>query len=119
MIDFPAHDAKKFGEDQVAELVVRRASAVWQDRYRAYTLYVDGEERGSIKAGSEMHIQVAPGKHACQLRLDWCSSPIFETEVAANETKIVECGPNANPFSSIIFITFLRKRYIWVRAERT
>jgi hypothetical protein len=39
-------------------------------------------------------------------------------EVAANETKIVECGPNANPFLSVVFVTFLRKRYIWVRVER-
>jgi hypothetical protein len=49
--------------------------------------------------------------------LDWCSSPIFEIEVAANETKIVECGPNANPFLSLIFVTVLRKRYMWVRVE--
>jgi hypothetical protein len=103
----------------VPELVVRRASAVWQDRYRAYKVYVDGEQRDSINADSEVHIQVAPGKHACQLRLDWCSSPILEIEVAANETKIVECGSNANPFLSVIFVTFLRKRYIWVRVERT
>jgi hypothetical protein len=103
----------------VAELVVRRASAVWQDRYRAYKVYVDGEQRGSINADSEVHIHVAPGRHVCQLRLDWCSSPIFELEVAANKTKIVECGSNANPFLSLIYVMFLRKRYIWARVERT
>jgi hypothetical protein len=101
----------------LAKLVVRRAGAVWQDRYRAYKVYVDGKQRDSINADSEVHIHVAPGKHVCQLRLDWCSSPIFEIEIAANETKIVECGPNANPFLSLIFVTVLRKRYMWVRVE--
>ena len=101
----------------MAELVVRRAGAVWQDRYRAYKVYVDGEQRDAVNADSEVRIHVAAGKHACQLRLDWCSSPIFEIEVAANETKIVGCGPNANPFLSLIFVTLLRKRYIWLRVE--
>jgi hypothetical protein len=82
-------------------------------------VYIDGEQRDSITAGSEVHIRIVPGKHACQLRIDWCSSPILEIDVAENERKIVDCGSNANPFSSIIFLTFLRKRYIWVRAERT
>jgi hypothetical protein len=103
----------------VAELIIRRASAMWQDRYRAFKVYIDGEQRDSIHAGSEVHIPVASGKHACQLRIDWCSSLILEIEVAENERQIVECGSNANPFSSIIFLTFLRKRYIWVRAKQS
>ena len=103
----------------MAELVVRRAGAVWVDRYRTYKVYVDGEQRDALNADTEVRIHVAPGKHAFQLRLDWCSSPVIEIEVAANETKIVECGPNSNPFLSLIFVTLLRKQYIWVRPEQT
>ena len=99
----------------MAEIVVRRASTAWQDRYRAFKVFVDGERRGSIASGSELGVEVAPGTHAVQLKLDWCSSPIVEIEVAANKTKIVDCGSNANPFLSLMVVTFFRKQYIWAR----
>jgi hypothetical protein len=89
-----------------------RPKKAWQDKLRAYKIFVDNQEVGAIKQQGEFHFGVAPGKHTVQLKIDWCYSPTVEVEVAMGSTASLTCEPGAHPLLSLLYITLLRKRYI-------
>jgi hypothetical protein len=93
-------------------LKITRPKKKWQDRFRAYTILVDGAEVGDIRQLNEVLVPVAPGRHSVQFRVDWCRSPSVDIEVAEGATEVVTCEPNAHPLLAIVYISFLRSRYI-------
>ncbi len=99
----------------MSQLVVRRSKSLWQDRVRDYTVLVDGKEAARIGNNSETTIEIDPGTHSVRLQIDWCHSPEIEVSVSSDDTIRLECGPNANPFLVIFYITLWKNRYIWLR----
>jgi hypothetical protein len=99
----------------MAEIVIRRLKALWQDRARAYQIIVDGMHAGTIGNDAEARIAVTPGRHTVRLEIDWCGSPEVEVDVGAGTECRLECGPNANPFMAFVYITFRKDRYLWLR----
>lgn len=118
----------------MAELLFRRGGSFWHDtfwhdmaiagmsasvtrRSRAYRILVDGKECATIKQNSEVRVSVIPGKHNVQLRVDWCSSPSLEIMAVNERIEIIECGPNSKLFREWVYISFLRKDYIWIKRK--
>ena len=101
----------------MSSLVLRRASVSWQDRVRDYVVLVDGIEQGRIGNGGEVSIEVSPGTHAIQLKVDWCRSRPLEVRLAEGETKSLACGPNSHPFLVLFYIIFRTGDYIWLRED--
>jgi len=99
----------------MTKITVRRAKAIWQDRVRDYTVLLDEKEVAKVSNGSEVEFVVEPGKHTIQMQIDWCSSPKLEVDVPPGEPLILECGPNASPFSAFMYITIWKNKYIWLR----
>lgn len=100
----------------MAEIVVRRQRAFWQDVLRNYTVTVDGQDAGRISNGAELRIPVSPGTHTVQMKIDWCRSKPLAVNVETNRETVLECGPNADPlFTSLIYLTFLSSDYLWLR----
>lgn len=95
-------------------LLVRRAMVAWQDRVRSYRVIIDDKEVAQIANGAEVEVPVDAGKHVVQLKIDWCQSEALEVNVASGEKKILECGPNATPWLALLYITVLRKKYLWL-----
>ena len=102
----------------MTKIIVRRKKAIWQDRARKYTVLLDGREIARVSNGSEVEFDVEPGKHTVQMQIDWCHSQKFELDVRLAEPVILECGPNASPFSAIFYITLWKNKYIWLRGLR-
>ncbi len=100
----------------MSELIIRRQHAVWGDRLRDYAVFVDGRKVAEISNGAEARIPVSAGRHAVQLRIDWCQSNRLDIVVDENSDTIVECGPNAKPLLVLLYITFLRGQYLWLKA---
>lgn len=76
------------------ELIIRRGRA-YADAVRAYKIFVDGEARGEIRQGGEVSLDVPPGQHVVQLRVDWCTSS--EVTVRAGEAPVVlACRPKSS-----------------------
>jgi hypothetical protein len=94
----------------VARLRLYREPAAWQDRLRAYTLLVDGKARGSIKQGETLEIDLSPGDHKVQMKIDWARSP--ELAVGGDRDVDLRCRANANPFLVLLYITIWSDRYI-------
>lgn len=100
-----------------AVIHVDRQAAGYTDRARAYKVLVDGDERGSLKAGEGVEIEVEPGSHELQMRIDWASSPMIEVELAEGARAEFACAANASPLTAIFYAVFRRSNYI--RLERS
>jgi len=96
-------------------LLVRRAKVTWQDRVRSYRVNIDDNEVAQVANGAEVEVPVTAGKHVVQLKIDWCQSEALEIDVPSGERQILECGPNATPWLALLYITVLRKKYLWLR----
>ena len=87
----------------MAELFIRRARA-YADALRAYKVFVDGEPRGAVRQGDELKLEVAPGPHTVQMRIDWCSSPELFVR-AGDEPVRLTCRSRGGWHAFFAFIT--------------
>ncbi len=99
----------------MSQIVVHRTKALWQDRARAYRILIDSREVACVENDSSVQIPVLPGTYSVRAQIDWCQSPEVRVEVKAGESVALECGPNATPLLAALYITFMRKNYIWLR----
>jgi hypothetical protein len=106
---------RKLKEFRMAKIIIKRKKALWQDRARQYNILVDGREVASVASGAAVEIEVEPGKHVVQMKIDWCNSQKFDVDVGAEQTVTLECGPNASPFLALFYITLWKDKYIWLR----
>ncbi|HAI58301.1 MAG TPA: hypothetical protein DCM32_00275 [Xanthomonadaceae bacterium] len=103
----------------MSTIVIKRSQAVWQDRTRAYTAWVDGKAVGRLEHGASLSVPVGAGEHEVQMRIDWCTSPALSVSVPVGGTVELECGPNANALLALLYITLWRHRYIWLKPATT
>lgn len=75
------------------QLTIRRPRR-WQDRFRAYTIVIDGEEVGRVRAGSTVTLPIAAGTHTVQLTIAWTGSNELELTInEADEVRLVVAPP--------------------------
>jgi len=86
------------------------------DAGRAYRVELDGKPIGRIQAGESLTFEVLPGRHRLRLRIDWCGSNPLEFVVEDGQHLSFACGHNVPPFLELIYLIFLRNRYLWLRA---
>jgi hypothetical protein len=96
----------------MAELIVRRRAAWWQDRMRDYIVLVDGSECGRVGNDGEVRVHVEPGRHCVQLKIDWCGSPAVDVDVPEGVVQVLDCGPNATPLTAFFYVIFRSGRYL-------
>jgi hypothetical protein len=94
----------------VARLRVFRESAAWTDRMRAYRLVVDGHERGMVKEGETLEIDLWPGEHQVWMKIDWVRSR--KLKVNGGEEVELRCRGNSNPLLALLYVTIWRHDYI-------
>ena len=102
----------------MSRIVVHRVAARWQDRARDYRVLVDGRERAVVGNDASASVEVEPGTYTVEMKLDWCRAPALRGVVGPDETVHLECGPNSSPILVLVYVTFLRDRYIWLREIR-
>jgi hypothetical protein len=96
----------------MAELIVKRRAAWYQDRMRDYIVLVDGSECGRVGNDAEVRVHVAPGRHRVQLKIDWCGSPAVDVDVPEGGAQLFDCGPNATPLTAFFYVIFRAGRYL-------
>ena len=99
----------------MAELIVRRRAAWWQDRMREYIVLVDGSECGRVGNDGEVRVHVEPGRYRVQLKIDWCGSPAVHVDVPDGAAQVLDCGPNATPLTAFFYVIFRPGRYLTLR----
>lgn len=58
--------------------------------FRRLTVELDGQKAAALKYNSEQTIEVAPGTHVVQGRMDWTTSVPLEVQVLEGQTIRVE-----------------------------
>ena len=99
-----------------ARIHVDREPGGYTDRARAYKVLIDGEERGTVKHGEGVEVEVPAGSHEVQMKVDWATSPALEVTLGEGERAEFRCAPNATPMTAIFYAFFKRGNYI--RLER-
>ena len=89
---------------------VHREPTARADRLRAYRLVVDGRERGTIKEGETLEVELPPGDHRVWMKLDWAKSR--ELIISGEEDANLRCRGNGNPLLALLYITIWRNDYI-------
>lgn len=99
-----------------ARIIVRRPAGRYRDALRSYRLEVDGVARGSLKPGQAMTVEVEPGPHAVQARLDWSGSPAHELSLGPGAEARLLVGP-AGTARTAFPRMFGREGYLRITAE--
>lgn len=88
----------------------------YADAARTYKVLVDGAVVTRIKQGATLQLEVSPGEHHLQLKIDWCSSRRVSFKVADGEslTFHVKSNLRGRVFQTIYFALFARDEYILV-----
>jgi hypothetical protein len=94
----------------LARLRLYREPVARADRFLAYRLMVDGAPRGNVKQGETLEIDLPPGDHHVQMKIDWATSP--ELVVSGDRDVDLRCRGNANPFLIFLYISIWHRRYI-------
>jgi len=76
-------------ENQQATLVIQREVAGRRDSARSFVVVVDGKKMGKLRSGDEIVLQVTPGKHRVQGRIDWAGSPKVEVDLTAGQRAVM------------------------------
>jgi hypothetical protein len=87
-----------------------------KDAIRAYQVELDGAVIGKVSNGESVRFEVRPGRHRLRLTIDWCGSEYLEFEIQEGQTLRFECGNNVPALLDLIYITFLRNKYLWLKA---
>ena len=78
-----------------ALLTVRREGGFWRDSWCRYKVRVDGTKTGTLGPDEELPLEVAPGIHEVQVKLDWGTSPRLVVQVEPGEIQRLRCGPGS------------------------
>ena len=95
----------------LATIVVKRTSAPWRDRKRAYKLLVDGRVAGEVRDGQEIRHTVTPGTHTVAMKIDWSGSDSLSVTLGSGETAWFVGEPAS---SSATALRDLLSRSAWV-----
>jgi hypothetical protein len=60
---------------------------------RRYRIEVDGKPAGRLRPRGQLTVEVSPGAHRIQARIDWSGSPALGVHVSAGQTLSVYVGP--------------------------
>jgi hypothetical protein len=79
-------------------IVVDRPQRGSRDMLRRYNIKLDGKRVGKISRGDQLAIEVAPGHHRVQARIDWAGSPLIDVNVIDDTDVHLTVRPAGNPF---------------------
>ena len=75
----------------MARLTVSRDSG-YADRIRKYRVLVDGTEVGRLGDGESLTVEVQPGPHTVQAKIDWCGSRVLDLAVSDSGCAVKLCS---------------------------
>jgi hypothetical protein len=105
-------------EQQRGRLIVQRTAHQQRDARRAYKIYVDHELQGRLREGSVLEVlDLEPGAHIVQARLDWTGSPEHLVELGAGQTVKLIVEPAGGTFE--LWRGFTARQWIQIRQAET
>lgn len=86
----------------MAKLKIKRPRSFFSlDTWRAYRVYIDGQEVGKIGRGKEAEFTLSAGEHKIQLKIDWCGSPTLTVNLVEGQEKVLLGSCSGNGMTAI------------------
>src|ERR1700742_3684718 len=98
----------------MATIEIKRGTG-YKDRLRSYQIELDDKVIGTLKAGETVSFDPLPGRHRLRIKIDWCSSGYLNFEIKEQQILRFECGNNVPVFAELIYVAFLRNKYLWLK----
>lgn len=77
----------------------------WFGNLRDLQVLVDGIPRAKVGSMGSVTVQVAPGEHTVEVKMDWCrTAPVFVECLPASTVQFL-CSPRSMPV--VLFVGFL------------
>ncbi len=70
----------------MASIVIKRDKG-WADKLRGYKIFLNDEERGLLKQGEEIELNVEPGLYEIFGKISWCKTKKIKFEIKNNEDR--------------------------------
>jgi hypothetical protein len=64
----------------------------WKNRFRGFTVFIDGQQVGEIKNGESLLLEVSPGDHELFVKIDWCKSNEVRLQIPERTMIDIACG---------------------------
>ncbi len=80
-------------------IIVRRSGS-FRDALRKYKVLVDGEVVGKVGRNKQIDVEVSPGQHEVQMKIDWSRSEPVTVDTSTGDVRLV-CGPPASAGDAI------------------
>ena len=78
------------------KLTVRRGGSTG-DALRRYKVFVDGEVVARLRPNKQVELDVSPGAHEIQLKLDWAKSKPLTVDTSSGDVQVVCEKPKDAP----------------------
>jgi hypothetical protein len=98
----------------VTAITVLRVPSSLGGTARRYKIFIDGVERGRLAGGEEVEVDVEPGDHEIQGRVDWSGSEIVKVTVRDGETASFAVAPAAQTHVGQFKTMFGRRSFLTV-----
>jgi hypothetical protein len=86
----PDHIPEQPRSAGVAYIRVHRPEG-WSAKLREYQIWVDGQKRGGVRNNQEIVIEVAPGQHHLEAKMDWLTSERQSVDLKAGDRVSFTC----------------------------
>ena len=83
------------------------------DCLRRYRVLLDGELSGTIAPGGELRLEIGPGEHVVEARIDWCGSQPMRFAATGQHHLVIKSGLRGwRLVLAPVFALFLWRRYL-------
>lgn len=89
-----------------ARLIIRRPKQS-VDRFRRYTIMLNGRDVATIKRGEDLSLEIPAGPYVAMARIDWCGSRPLAFKAAEGETVQLEVGSNLGGWKSLAAVLYV------------
>ncbi|MDN5388993.1 MULTISPECIES: hypothetical protein [Bacillus] len=102
-----------------AYVEVNRTSQL-MNKMRKFSVLIDGVEAGKIKDGGRLRIDLEPGEHEIQVKIDWCVSQALRFTLDEGEALKFRCGSPVRGwkmFFSLFYVLADPEKYSFIVLE--
>ena len=80
-----------------SRIVIHRHRAWWRDIIRSYRILLDDQLVARVRNGRTVELDVPPGHHRVQARIDWSGSPVIQVEAKSGAEVHLDVRPAGTP----------------------
>jgi hypothetical protein len=95
-----------------AAIVLTRVKGGYRDLLRGYRVLINGVERGVVRRGQQLRIELPSGLYRLQLKIDWCTSQEERIYLRPAELGYFSCAPGGDPLAVLAAISFGKDQYV-------